>query len=92
MKNGARRTGCNNVMRSCYACTDSILQLLDPIVSILLREATTCSCYDDACRRTDESMNEGRIAEIRCSSKLYSVDRCVINVHVYGILGTRELE
>lgn len=87
MNNGVR-TGCN-VIRSCYASTDCIFQLLDPVL-ILLREATTCSCYDDACR-TDESMNEERIT-IRCSSKLYAVDHCVINVHVYGILGTREFE
>lgn len=89
MSNGAR-TGCDVILlRSCYAATDYIFQLLVPV---LLREATTCSCYDDACR-TDESMNEGKIGIRSCSSKLYKpLDHCVINVHVYGILGTRELE
>lgn len=56
-----------------------VLEFLDPV---RIREATRS--YDDPCY-TDESASRRMMR--RCSNR--GVDHCMMNVHVYGILGTR---
>lgn len=74
------KTGSVVECKATRGCVNTdVLEFLDPV---RIREAT-CS-YDDACN-TDESAS-GRMIR-RCSNR--SVDHCVMNVHVYGILGTR---
>lgn len=68
----------------CKATTGSyvntnVLEFLDPV---RIREATRS--YDDPCN-TDELASRRMMR--RCSNR--SVDHCMMNVHVYGILGTR---